>query len=277
MTIPIKHDMIKLNWSDQIMQSCQKQLIIIPSLKFNSDARSGCMNHSEKATRTTNKAMLVKKMTKDILSGKWHPGDKLPSERELAAEMGIGKTVVHSGFEQLAAMGLVTIRPQSGIYVADYMKSGNIELLNSIVHLKGNELGREVVKAILDLRLAIEGMALRALCLCRSAEDIARLRAMTEDIRKSCHDLGEEELAERFFLWHREICILSGKSVLTLFMNTMHNVSIAFWINYLRLFGLPFALDLLEEFTNRIEARDEEGAYNLLASGIADYLSRLEK
>jgi len=259
------------------MQSCQKQLIIIPNLSFNSDTRSGCMNPSEKATRTTNKALFVKKMTREILSGKWRPGDKLPSERELAAEMGIGKTVVHSGFEQLAAMGLVTIRPKSGIFVADYMKSGNIELLNAIVQLSGNELGREVVKAILDLRLAIEGMALRALCLCRTEEDIARLRAMTDDIRKCSRDLGEVELAERFFIWHREICVLSGKSVLTLFMNTMHDVSIAFWINYLRLFGLPFALDLLDEFTDRIEFRDEEGAYNLLASGIADYLSRLEK
>src|SRR5690606_34710567 len=115
--------------------------------------------------------------------------------------MGIGKTVVHSGFEQLAGMGLVEIKPKSGIYVADYMKTGNIETLNAIVQLNGNELSRDVTVAILDLRLAIEGMAFRALALSRSAEDIAHLRAMTAEIHDCSQHSGVEDLAELFFRW----------------------------------------------------------------------------
>ncbi|NLY92322.1 MAG: GntR family transcriptional regulator [Firmicutes bacterium] len=183
---------------------------------------------------------------------------------------------MHSGFEQLAAMGLVEIKPKSGVFVADYMKTGNIETLNVIVQLNGNELSREVTVAILDLRLAIEGMALRALCHGCRPEDIVHLRALTQEVRDRAPHSGEEELAELFFRWHREICILSGKSILTLFMNTMHDVSIAFWVNYLRMYGPSFAIDRLERFTDLIEARDGEGAYNLLATGIADYLARLE-
>ena len=235
------------------------------------------MKRAKKKAGLTYKEFFVRKMTKEILSGKWNPGDRLPSERELAAEMGIGKTVVHSGFEQLAAMGLVDIKPKSGIYVADYMKTGNIETLNAIVHLNGNELSWEVTVAILDLRLAIEGMAFRALCLSHRAEDIAYLRAMTAEIRDRAHRSGVEELAELFFRWHREICIFSGKSILTLFMNTMHDVSLAFWVNYLRMYGSSFAIDRLEQFIALIEARDGEGACKLLATGIADYLARLEK
>jgi GntR family transcriptional repressor for pyruvate dehydrogenase complex len=235
------------------------------------------MNHGEITSAHTNKAMLVKKITKGILSGKWNPGDKLPSERELAAEIGIGKTVVHSGFEQLATLGLVDIKPKSGAFVADYMRTGNIETLNAIVQFNGNELNREVTVAILDLRLAIEGMAFRAISQCRSAEDIAHLRSMTQDLRECCQDIGVEELAERFFLWHREICILSGKSILTLFMNTTHHVSIAFWVNYLKMYGASFAIDRLERFIQLIEAYDGDGAYNLLAKGIEDYLARLGK
>jgi DNA-binding FadR family transcriptional regulator len=235
------------------------------------------MDLTKKAPVLTNKEYFVRKLTKGILSGEWNPGDRLPSERELAAEMGIGKTVVHSGFEQLAAMGLVEIKPKSGVFVADYMKTGNIETLNAIVHLNGNELSREVTVAILDLRLAIEGMAFRALCLCRSAEDLVHLRAMTAAIRDCAHRSGEKELAERFFLWHRQICILSGRSILTLFMNTTHDVSIAFWVNYLRIYETSFAIDRLERFIERIEARDGEGACNLLATGITDYLARLKE
>jgi len=231
----------------------------------------------EEAHRTTNKTEFVKEISKEILSGKRRPGDRLPSERELAARFGIGKTVVHSGIEKLADIGLVKIKPKSGIYVADYMKTGNIETLNAIVHLNGNELGRDLVEAILDLRLAIEGMAFRALCRCRTEDDVRHLRAMTAEIRGLAESLGTDETAERFFIWHREICIMSGKNVLTLFMNTMHDVSIAIWMNYLRIYGIPFAVNRLERFTDLVEARDGEGAYDLLAEGIADYLVRLGK
>ncbi|HEY8422558.1 MAG TPA: GntR family transcriptional regulator [Thermoclostridium sp.] len=234
------------------------------------------MNSVKKAPVVTNKELFIRKMTREILSGKWNPGDRLPSERELAAEFGTGKTVIHSGYEKLAAMGLVDIKPKSGVFVADYMKTGNIETLNAIVRLSGNELSRDVVTGILDLRLAIEGMAFRELCLCRSDEDIAHLRAFTSVIRDIANSAREEELAEYFFLWHREICIRSGKSILALFMNTTHDVSIAFWVNYLRMYGISFAVNRLEQFVDYIEARDGEGAYSLLAEGISDYLARLE-
>ncbi|NLM11654.1 MAG: FadR family transcriptional regulator [Clostridiaceae bacterium] len=233
------------------------------------------MNHTKKSS-ITNKEFFVRKMTKEILSGKWSPGDRLPSERDLAAELGFGKTVIHSGYEKLATMGLVDIKPKSGVYVADYMKTGNIETLNAIIQLNGDELSREVTVGILDLRLAIEGMAFRELCLCRSEEDIAHLRTITKEIREISNRVEEDELAEYFFLWHREICILSGKSILTLFMNTTHDVSIAFWVNYLRMYGISFAINRLEQFIELIDARDGEGAYNLLAKGISDYLAKLE-
>ena len=41
------------------------------------------------------------------------------------------------------------------------------------------------------------------------------------------------------------------------------------------MYGPSFAIDRLERFITLIEARDGEGAYKLLAIGIADYLSRL--
>jgi len=225
----------------------------------------------------TKKEAIVSKVMKDIFAGRYKPGDKLPSEREIAAEMKIGKTVVHSAFEELAAMGLIEIKPNSGAIAADYMKTGNIEILNSIVKLKGNELSRELTVAILDLRLAIEGMALKALSRSRSDKDIEHLRTITRDLEDKAYILSEEELAEEFFCWHREICILSGKSILTLFMNTMHDVSIAFWINYLRMYDREFAIKRLEQFIDLIEAGNSQKVYDLLASGIEEYLSKLKQ
>jgi len=59
-------------------------------------------------------------------------------------------------------------------------------------------------------------------------------------------------------------------------MNTMHDVSNAIWVNYIRMYGIPTVIDRLERFVELIEARDVEGVYNFLVKGISDYLDLLE-
>jgi GntR family transcriptional regulator len=53
-----------------------------------------------------------------IASGEYGPGDKLPSETTLAAEMGVNRLTVRRAIEELARAGLVQSRQGSGTYVA---------------------------------------------------------------------------------------------------------------------------------------------------------------
>lgn len=229
----------------------------------------------------THKERFVACIAEDILSGVYEVGERLPSERELAAAMGMSKTVVHSGLERLAQMGLIDIKPQSGVYVAHYIQTGNIETLNAIVEFQGNKLSYELDVAILDLRMAIEGTALRLLAMRRTPEDIARLRALTQEMRDIGTEIGPEgdpiqkDMSERFFIWHREVCILSRSSILPLFMNTVHDISLPFWERYLRQVGLVNALALLDRFTDLLEAGDGLGACELMQEGIDTYLRYL--
>jgi GntR family transcriptional regulator/MocR family aminotransferase len=53
-----------------------------------------------------------------ILAGVFQSGDRLPSTRELAEQLGISRTVALGAYEQLLAEGLACGRPGSGTYVA---------------------------------------------------------------------------------------------------------------------------------------------------------------
>ena len=53
-----------------------------------------------------------------ILSGRFLPGDRLPSTRALAASLDVARITVEQGYEQLAAEGYLESRPGSGRYVA---------------------------------------------------------------------------------------------------------------------------------------------------------------
>jgi GntR family transcriptional regulator/MocR family aminotransferase len=53
-----------------------------------------------------------------ILSGTYHQGEKLPSTRDLAAELGVSRTVALLAYDQLLAEGYAEGRTGSGTYVA---------------------------------------------------------------------------------------------------------------------------------------------------------------
>jgi GntR family transcriptional repressor for pyruvate dehydrogenase complex len=52
-----------------------------------------------------------------ILSKSLSPGDRLPSERDLGAQLGVSRTVIREAMGVLKARGLIDARPGSGTYV----------------------------------------------------------------------------------------------------------------------------------------------------------------
>ena len=53
-----------------------------------------------------------------IASGAWQPGEALPSEPELAAEIGVSQGTVRKALDEMAAQTLVVRRQGRGTYVA---------------------------------------------------------------------------------------------------------------------------------------------------------------
>lgn len=57
-----------------------------------------------------------------IRSGQYAPGDKLPSEDDLATLYGVAINTVRNATRQLVAEGLIEVRPKSGAYVRQYRR-----------------------------------------------------------------------------------------------------------------------------------------------------------
>ena len=51
------------------------------------------------------------------MAGSLRPGDRLPSTRSLAAELGVSRTVCATAYDQLLAEGWLAARPGSGTFV----------------------------------------------------------------------------------------------------------------------------------------------------------------
>ena len=81
-------------------------------------------------------AQLMDTLKRRIITGRYLPGEKLPSVRELAAEAGINPNTVQRAFQELEREGLIYTQRATGKYVtenADEIKTARQELAKSQV------------------------------------------------------------------------------------------------------------------------------------------------
>ena len=210
-----------------------------------------------------------------ILSGRLSPGERLPSERELAEEMKISKTVVHAGLKELERMGFVAVNARQGTFVSNYAETGNFETLEAILKFNGGKLDDQNVRSILEMRLAVEGQACRLFAKVRSDGDIAKLRAKIAYLRGMTAenpDFDRAKMAGLLYQFHHFICLRSGNTIFPLIMNAFQNVGVVFWENSVRIYGVEESLSILDHLTDLLEARDAERAVSYLAGYFDDYL-----
>ena len=63
----------------------------------------------------------------DIAHGKVEPGQKLPSKRALAKQLGVSLITIEAAYDQLAAEGYIRSRERCGYYACDLAPAAQIE------------------------------------------------------------------------------------------------------------------------------------------------------
>ncbi len=206
------------------------------------------------------KEVFVDRFERLILSGELAIGQRLPSERELAAQLGVSRPVVHEGLAELAARGLVTLRPRVGCTVNDYRTEGSLALLTSLINYRDGQLDPSLLRGMLDLRRLLEVETARLAALHRNDGDLAELERIVT--REEAAAAGaDEDVVSLDFAFHHRVALACGNPIYPLFLRSCEP---AYTTLTGRFFELPrvrtvvagYHRELLDLFT----ARDAEGA-----------------
>ena len=100
-------------------------------------------------------AQLVERIQKEIVSGKYQPGEKLPSVRDLAAVAAVNPNTMQKAFAELERSGLIVTQRTSGRTVTeDTELIGNTRAAGHVRNFINNmqELGyqREEIRNLFD-------------------------------------------------------------------------------------------------------------------------------
>ena len=119
---------------------------------------------------------VVNELGMRIVSGAWAIGAHLPNEDELAAELGVSRTVVREAIKALQAKGLVEVRPKTGTRVRPRRAWHLLDA--DVVAWQFADMERaEDLRELYEIRSSIAAAAARLAATRRTDEQLAEIEA----------------------------------------------------------------------------------------------------
>lgn len=148
----------------------------------------------KKVTRQSVSEQVFEQLKEQILSNEWKKGEKIPSENELAALLGVSRVTVRNALQKLISLGLIETRFGEGSFITDALPGISMNSLIPIAYLKENSL-----QEILEYRRVLEGNVAELATKKASAEDVAKLEEAYLAMEKVKDDLEQFSKADLNF------------------------------------------------------------------------------
>lgn len=123
------------------------------------------------------------------------PGDRLPSERKLAEQLSVSRTIIRQSIQKLEHYGIVRTQPQSGTFVATFSKQQLDSLINNEI-----SVGRYDFESLVQARVVLEAEALRLCALNRTEKDLEEIVAAFVENEENMHTERRQETDVNFHL-----------------------------------------------------------------------------
>lgn len=204
-----------------------------------------------------------------LVAGELKPGDKLPSERDLAAQLGVGRNALREALRGLEMAGVVELRkgPKGGSFVThgttELLTQGLMDLLT---------LQAVTIEQITEARITFEQSVVRMACRKATQADFNEMR----DVLQAAQDAYERKDFDTKLCKLVEFHIVLGHAT--------HNPVLVFVIKSIMGFMLKYAqhvgpdrndlsLIAIGRVIDALRARDEDAA----SQAMNEHLERLKE
>ena len=164
------------------------------------------VRRAARAPRVTEGA--IDKIRERIVSGAWGPGDRLPKESELAAELGLSRNSLREAVRALSQLRVLEVRQGDGTYVSSLEPDLLLESTGFISHLLLGDTEIELYEVRRILEAAAAALAAGRI----EASEKAELAKILERMQAA---KNVEELVEADVAFHAVIAGAAGNAVLS--------------------------------------------------------------
>ncbi|HEX8470942.1 MAG TPA: FadR/GntR family transcriptional regulator [Brevundimonas sp.] len=221
-------------------------------------------------------AWIVRALGEDILSGRFPPGDKLPSEQALLDRFGVSRTSLREALKTLTAKGLLVVKTRVGTKVSERIR-WNLFDPEVLAWKVSTGMDADFRRHLAEVRRAVEPATAALASLHRTTEDLVTMRQAIDAMREET--ASEYGFARADLLLHLAIGAASKNPML----RSVASVIETALLEAFTLSPPTRAPDLHREtvdaharIVDRIEARDGAGAAAAMLAVIDAGYSRVE-
>ena len=161
---------------------------------------------------------IVSQVKQLISKGELKPGDRIPSERELATMLGVSRPSVREAIMVLEAMGFVESRQGGGTYVKALTEASIMNPLAKLVEKRDPEL----LRSLAEVRMGLESWSAYLAAQRATDADIAEMRRLYKIMEKQAAKGGWSPDVDAEF--HYAITAASHNSLQMHVLDSIHSL-----------------------------------------------------
>ena len=216
----------------------------------------------KKVVKSSVSQQVFDQLREQILSGGWKPGDKLPSENELAAQFGVSRVTVRNALQKLSGLGLLETRFGEGSFIRGPEAGAALNQLVPMLYL-----GRETLRDILTFRRMVEGPICEIACRRATDGEIAQLAALVEQMERAGADVAA--FAQLDSAFHCQLARLTRSSMMQQIYQIIDDAMQSACRQNMRRQSVQAALRWYREILAAMQARDSARARQAMEQSLA--------
>lgn len=133
---------------------------------------------------------VVARLRQEIIFGRLAEGQRLPAERDLAAQLGVNRLTLRAALARLVQMGLIVVRHGAGTIVAPWRETAGLETLTFLLEAgePTQERWCDWLEDLLEIRRIIAAEAVALAAMRATDDDLQNVRDVIEQARACTAD-----------------------------------------------------------------------------------------
>ena len=221
---------------------------------------------SENIKYVKNEEVVISKIKEMISNGILKPGDRLPAERKMALDFGVGRAQVREALHKLEFYGIIKTLPQSGSVINGLDINTLDGLIGDVLNLQDYDF-----YSLVESRFILEVNTIR-LCAERwNNEDIKNLEKAHENL---VQNFDTPDRVSHDFAFHRAIAEASHNPVFKAMLMIIIPDILSVYQKDRICAPNPLVISEHEEMLNAIKDRDADRAAAIMAKhlqGVVDF------